>query len=238
MSYTSWGIGLVIAVASFGSLHAQVNRLELQAPDSISYSLFVAGKPLLEMVSGTQKIDSIASGACLIDVLVHDSVATYLRADLRKKANFPLVLSLERNAEDQSAPYVLRKKRAEGEPEDYTHPAGQAETSLQVEVLLTAKSTCAPPASPASLAAAMGELESTHFERERVNKMERLFSDNCLTTKQIGQLVELIEDESRRLGLLKRAYKHCFDPDNYKQLSHLLYLSKSKESFSTWLTRQ
>ena len=238
MSYTSWGIGLIIIFASIGNLHAQVNRLELQASDSISYTLFVSGVPQLEMVSGTQMLDSIAAGPCLIDLMVHDSVPVHLRVDLKKKANYPLTLLLERNAEDSSTPYALRRLRAEGEPEDYTHPAGQAASSLQVEVLMAGKSTCAPPASPATLTAAIQELEGTDFERERVKMMERLFSSNCLTTKQIGHLVELIEDESRRLGLLQRAYKNCFDPSNYAQLAELLYLSKSKGDFSKWLSRQ
>lgn len=238
MSYASWGIGLIITFASIGSLQAQVNRLELRASDSTSYTLFVSGVPQLEMVSGTQVLDSIAPGPCLIDLMVHDSVPVHLRVDLKKKANYPLTLLLERNAEDASTPYALRRLRAEGEPEDYTHPAGQAENSLQVEVLMAGEGSCAPPASPASLLAAMAELENTDFERERVKMMERLISSNCLTTKQIGHLVELIEDESRRLRMLQRAYKNCFDPSNYAQLSELLYLSKSKEAFSMWLARQ
>lgn len=217
------------------SVGQEQHALHLDVPDSVHYTLFLGGQPLKEMVHGSTSIDSIPSGECLIDLVIHSSSSIHLRADFHKKAAYPAYLILEALPDSASVPFSLRRKPAEGEPEDYTHPAGQAANTLHLEVYKITSSTCAPPATPAFIEASTLEIESMAFERERMKHLASLLGSACLTTKQIRHLVALVEDDQRRFKLIKQAYSQCYDPSSYPALADLLYLSKNKEEFKTWI---
>jgi len=79
------------------------------------------------------------------------------------------------------------------------------------------------------------EIDTFEFERDREKLLKQILGVSCLTTQQISSLLHQVEDEERRLDLLKRAYSQCFNKHAYQELESLLYLSRSKEDFKKWL---
>lgn len=57
-----------------------------------------------------------------------------------------------------------------------------------------------------------------------------------LTVAQIKDLALLFSFDSDRLELLKFAYQHCFDPQNYYMVYEVLTYSSSKDELDKYIS--
>ena len=59
------------------------------------------------------------------------------------------------------------------------------------------------------------DLESSNFTQHRVEKLQAAFGQNCYSSRQIQDLLNLIQFETQRRDLAIQAYEVCSDPDNF-----------------------
>lgn len=222
----------LLSVAS----HAQVGAIQFTSPDSLDIELYLDGNIVADAHvlndAGDRAIllDSLSLSTHYIDVLVQDSLNTFLRTELVIDS-----LSIpEIQLTQVGGAYTLRLVNPVSLTRDFTSLEA-TQSTLQVQVNISEQTTCGPPASPAMMQAWLHEIVQYEFERDRSKLLKQVLGVSCLTTQQIEQLVSQIEDEERRVELLKKGYEKCFNRRSYDELSNMLYLSRNKEAFQDWL---
>jgi hypothetical protein len=217
--------------------HAQTSSslptLELSAPDSIFYSVFLDSQSKIEMVKGSQSFTPNKIGDRLIDVILHIEPMVHLRTTVRIDSLEVTKVRIVANATS----YTLVKEGNISPPVDYTKPTseGASSNNLVVEVNIGQAMRCAPPAAPELVQASLNEIAALDFEREKLKLLQKFFASSCFTVQQIEALVSSIEDEQRRFDLLQVAFGSCFNQHAYDQLLRLLYLERNQAAFVEWL---
>jgi hypothetical protein len=201
--------------------------LEISVPDSVVYSLYLRGELIGAERTADFMADSIAHGHYLIDLLVQGKPMTHVRTELAIDSGQTAKLSL---IADPALGYRL-ERHDQPPTVDYTRPAGQAEQNLNIEITQLNYSTCAPPLSRRSFDAIVERVQGMAFERDKYLHLKQFIGSTCLSTAQIRTLIELIDDDERRLSLLIKAGGACFDASALIDLEDVLYLSRHKERF-------
>ncbi len=208
---------------------AQQARIELEATDSLRYSFYHSGEQVCDDCDLALQLDSLQAGMHLLDIITAGAPSLHFRVELKLDTTTHVELRL---SPDSIAHFSLQQVNAPVVI-DYTLPAGQAVNTAKITVTeLGIGAQCAPPLSPAAHARNLAQLDNFLFERDKVKLLESLLGSTCLTTQQIRELIEFIEDDERRLGLLVKAHGKCFDIDEYYALKDLLYLNRNRERFS------
>ena len=226
---------ILLALFSVSS-HAQAGALQFVSPDSLDIELYLDETMVEEAAALNEDgdlsilLDSLSLAEHYLDVLIQDSLNTFLRTELQIDSLTIPVIALTQVGET----YTLELANPGAVTRDFTSfEASQA--TLQVQVNVSEQATCGPPASPAMMQAWMNEIVTYEFERDRSKLLKQVLGVSCLTTQQIELLVSQVEDEERRVELLKKGYEKCFNRRSYDQLSNMLYLSRNKEAFYNWL---
>ncbi|MGF1566183.1 MAG: DUF4476 domain-containing protein [Flavobacteriales bacterium] len=200
----------------------------LTAPDTLRYSLYLNGELSNPEAAGSLTVDTLSAGDCLIDLMVQGDPMTHVRARLNLDTTGLADLEL---IADQQLRYRLVRHDVQTVV-DYTRLNGtrQAE-SLELVVTQVERAGCAPPLAPSLFDRKIAEVEALPFERDKLKHLKPWIGKTCLTTAQIRTVVELIEDEDRRLEVLVAAHAACFDRSKFSTLVDLLYLSRSRDQF-------
>lgn len=216
------GVGILPATAQNASV-------ALTVTDSSDYQLYFGGERICDNCDSKVQLDSLAAGSHLLDIITQGSTSLHFRVELFLDSSGMAEFQLSPDSithyrfEQLNAPAVV----------DYTLPAGQAAENFNVEVTQLGSSVrCAPPISPSAHERNLEQLSHAIFERDKVKILERILGQSCLSTQQIRELVEYVEDDERRLELLVKAHTQCFDLAEFHSLVDLLYLSRNQTRFS------
>ena len=201
----------------------------LTASDTLRYSLYLNGSLSTAENQGSLRVDTLQAGDCLIDLMVQGDPMTHVRARLSLDSAQLADLEL---MPDPKLRYRLVRHDLEAAV-DYTKPSALIQReALELVVTEVERAGCAPPLAPSLFDRKIAELEALPFERDKLKQLKPWLGKTCLTTAQIRTVVELIEDEERRLEVLVAAHAACFDRSKFDSLSDLLYLSRSRDRFN------
>jgi hypothetical protein len=78
-------------------------------------------------------------------------------------------------------------------------------------------------------------VSSAPFDGIRLTQAKNLVETHCLYSRQIAELLHILNAEPSRLTLAKDAYKHCYDPENYNDVREALNSKKSKEDLDHYI---
>jgi hypothetical protein len=78
-------------------------------------------------------------------------------------------------------------------------------------------------------------VSSAPFDGIRLTQAKNLVETHCLYSRQIAELLHILNTEPSRLTLAKDAYKHCYDPENYNDVREALNSKKSKEDLDHYI---
>lgn len=96
-----------------------------------------------------------------------------------------------------------------------TTTTGNWDNSSSYSTTSTPSNNCTVAMSNSSFEAAVNSIQSKGFDETRVTTAKQVISSNCLTTKQVRQLLDLFSFEQSRLDVAKYAYTRVMDPSNY-----------------------
>lgn len=219
---------LLFAFFGFAGWSSGQSGFTLTAPDALRYSLYLNGELTAPDALGSLTVDTLSSGYCLIDLMVQGDPMTHLRARLELDSIGLADLEL---LTDPQLRYRLVRRDVQTVV-DYTRPNGTPQTELlELVVTQVENAGCAPPLAPALFDRKLAVLDALPFERDKLKHLKPWIGKTCLTTAQIRTVVELIEDEDRRLEVLVDAHAACFDRSKFSTLIDLLYLSRSRDRF-------
>ncbi len=72
-------------------------------------------------------------------------------------------------------------------------------------------------------------------ENAKVNRLDQIISQQCMTTSQIMRFATLLSDDNNRLSFLKKAHLRVFDLANYNQAVQVLQFQQNQNSFMTFI---
>jgi predicted Zn-dependent peptidase len=79
------------------------------------------------------------------------------------------------------------------------------------------------------------EVAAQNSEDMKMQRMDAIINNNCLTTAQAMKLSTLLLNESNRLGFLKKAYSKTFDIGNFQQAVMVFSLIPNQNNFLSFL---
>jgi hypothetical protein len=79
------------------------------------------------------------------------------------------------------------------------------------------------------------EISNLPNENSKIDKMNALTSQNCMTTGQLMRLATLLANENNRLEFLKRAYNQVYDAGSYSQAVQVFSNQSNQQNLLAFL---
>jgi len=98
-----------------------------------------------------------------------------------------------------------------------------------------AASTKAKPISATGYTSLINNIKRQGFDDSKVKIARLAFKNNAFSTKQITEIVKLVNFEQSRLDLAKAAYDNCTDKESFMDVSEAFNFSSSTEELTTFL---
>ncbi len=105
--------------------------------------------------------------------------------------------------------------------------AGTIYSSVLIASNPTEINGCANPISDASFTSMIANIEKLDFESEKIDLAKNEISTQCLSAKQLKNLVLYFDFETTKLDLAKYAYQYVHDPANFNALYDTFELATS-----------
>ncbi len=100
-------------------------------------------------------------------------------------------------------------------PEGVDSLSQQLDTISSDSVIAPSVFQCNNPIPPTAFDLVLKQLESEDYEDLLLDKAKELSAENCLSSIQIMEVMQLMEFEVTRLEFAIFSYPFCFDPKNY-----------------------
>jgi len=75
----------------------------------------------------------------------------------------------------------------------------------------------------------------TQNESMKLNSLRQFVQNNCLATSQVMKAASMLTNETNRLEILRTAYDHVYDINNYSAASQIFQNRASQEQFTAFL---
>lgn len=214
---------------------AQNASLIFNRPEQPRLNLFLDGQVVDSALTASVAIDSLGLGEHTLDIQLEDSTRTFMRTSLFAYPGITYFINLQ----SSEMGWQLTQSEGMSDEEQVSRAVQDAETAaarpMEVNVFKAVEQKCTLPLTPQEVDDLKIQLKEVYFEKERSRLLADFFESSCFTVAQIRDLIGLIDNESRRLDLIKTAYSNCFDRQRYTELNAEFLLDKYATDFQTWL---
>lgn len=122
------------------------------------------------------------------------------------------------------------------EPDDFDN---ETETSEGYEDNSTENkvesNSCTPTYSDTEFNLIIEHLKKEGFESKKLAKAKKVALDNCMLTKQVGDVIALFNFENNRVEFAKFAYRYVSDKENYSLLINSFKFETSKQEIREFI---
>lgn len=94
---------------------------------------------------------------------------------------------------------------------------------------------CAYPMGTSDFNTAKSSISSKSFEDSKVTVAKQVIDANCLSTRQVKEIMELMTFEENKLTIAKYAYTKTTDPNNYFQLNDAFTFESSIDELNAYI---
>jgi len=110
-----------------------------------------------------------------------------------------------------------------------TYSQPQAQTASEPKVI-----SC-PAMDNASFAEAKKSVAAKGFDETRITESKQILDGNCMSAKQVKELLTVFGFDESRLDVAKYAYKRCSDSNNYFMVNSSFQFESSIEELNTYI---
>lgn len=96
---------------------------------------------------------------------------------------------------------------------------------------------CPMPMDAGSFASARNSIANADFESTKSEVAKNIINNNCFTTDQAVEIVQLFDFESTKLEIAKAMYHHVYDKGNYYKMSNVFDFDSSKSELSSYTSQ-
>jgi hypothetical protein len=210
--------------------------LVVQGPEQPEMKLFLNGAPWNATSASRIQIDSIGLGVQTVDIQIEDSLKTLLRTSIFTYPNITYVLSL--NTEEDSlslTQHEISTQYSDETNKNLTETVVTDAREMEINVFQPSENQCAIPLTPNDITEVKEQVKLVYFEKEKTQIIEDLLASSCYTVSQINELISLVDNEERRLGLIKITYPNCFNRSEFTSLKSLFLLERYQKEFNSWI---
>jgi hypothetical protein len=97
---------------------------------------------------------------------------------------------------------------------------------------------CPWPMDQNAFGGAVSTINGQSFESNKLQVAKQAFASNCMTSAQVGQIMQLFSFEDSRLDFAKFAYGHTYDLGNYYQINSAFTFSSSVDELNDFIAAQ
>ena len=133
---------------------------------------------------------------------------------IKKKVGDDTLSVTELNIAEVKADSILKKnlpKQIIEKPKDTV----LAKTDSINPVLITKDKNCDTPLHPSGFVLVSNKISEIALENEKLALTKTMIQENCLSSIQLMELIQLFDFEVSKLEIAIFAYPYCFDPINY-----------------------
>jgi len=94
---------------------------------------------------------------------------------------------------------------------------------------------CPWPMDQNAYRSAVGSISKQSFEENKLQVAKQVFTSNCLTSAQVGEIMRLFSFEDSRLDFAKFAYGHTYDLGNYFMVNDAFTFSSSVDELNEYI---
>lgn len=218
----------VLTLASF-VLHAQETRILVFSENGESFYLYMNNQLQNKLPQKQVSVGNLVLKDYQVTIEFQDIHKQKIRKDLRVKSGKEEVYVVYNENGDYTLDYYTKAKKGMYSP-SYSPP------SLQELDMYQGKYGCAKPISDELFISHKNKIEQHMFEDAKYQASLSLAETTCLSSKQLSKLASLIEFETERLELLKKAYSYIYDRNNLLNLSELFTFPESMNEFKRHIT--
>jgi hypothetical protein len=95
---------------------------------------------------------------------------------------------------------------------------------------------CPMPMDPGSFSSARGAIADADFETTKADVARGIIGNNCFTTDQAIEIVQLFDFETTKLDLAKQLYPHVYDKGNYYRMNSVFDFDTSKSDLTRFVS--
>ena len=212
-------ICLLNVFSSFGQ-----SKLVLNAPDSLSFLVFVDEAQLNTVPVSSVSISKLNIGKHNVKVVVQAQEAMFL-LNAKNLVSHSFTVSVLNNKLElvPSGELKLQAKAFQF----WQNSAIPVETNDNVYV---GKKGCENPASEASVDSLVAVLHSKSFDTERKMIARMQLQESCFHVKDIVKIISTIELEENRMDCIVTSLNQVYDLEHINELLDLVILERNKEA--------
>ena len=212
-------ICLLNVFSSFGQ-----SKLVLNAPDSLSFLLFVDEAQLNTVPVSSVSISKLNVGKHNVKVVVQAQEASFL-LNAKNLVSHSFTVSVLNNKLElvPSGELKLQAKAFQF----WQNSAIPVATNDNVYV---GKKGCENPASEASVDSLVAVLHSKSFDTERKMIARMQLQESCFEVKDIVRIISTIELEENRMDCIMTSLNQVYDLEHINELLDLVILERNKEA--------
>lgn len=94
---------------------------------------------------------------------------------------------------------------------------------------------CSYPISDANFQTALTSIKNKSFESDKLTLAKQIVLSNCLTSRQIKEIMKTFSMEGTKLEFAKYAYKRVYDPENYYLVNDAFSFSSSISELDNYI---
>lgn len=210
---------LLNVFSSFGQ-----SKLVLNAPDSLSFLLFVDEAQVNTVPVSSVSISKLNVGKHNVKVVVQAQEATFL-LNAKNLVSHSFTVSVLNNKLElvPSGELKLQAKAFQF----WQNSAIPVATNDNVYV---GKKGCENPASEASVDSLVAVLHSKSFDTERKMIARMQLQESCFHVKDIVKIISTIELEENRMDCIVTSLNQVYDLEHINELLDLVILERNKEA--------
>jgi len=210
---------LLNVFSSFGQ-----SKLVLNAPDSLSFLLFVDEAQVNTVPVSSVSISKLNVGKHNVKVVVQAQEATFL-LNAKNLVSHSFTVSVLNNKLElvPSGELKLQAKAFQF----WQNSAIPVATNDNVYV---GKKGCENPASEASVDSLVAVLHSKSFDTERKMIARMQLQESCFHVKDIVKIISTIELEENRMDCIGTSLNQVYDLEHINELLDLVILERNKEA--------
>ncbi|HZG01215.1 MAG TPA: DUF4476 domain-containing protein [Chitinophagales bacterium] len=95
---------------------------------------------------------------------------------------------------------------------------------------------CPMPMDAGSFSNARGSIANSSFESTKSDMAKSIISNNCFTTDQAVEIVQLFDFESTKLEMAKAIYHRVYDKGNFYKMNNVFDFDSSKSDLSSYIS--
>ena len=111
-------------------------------------------------------------------------------------------------------------------------------TTASPTTTATTTSGCVNGMNASEFTSAKSSITSKSFEDSKMTMAKQVIKNNCLTTSQVKEIMQLFSFEETKLDLAKYAYNRTVDPNNYYKLNDAFTFETTIEELDKYIESQ